>query len=111
MRNTFLQRAGTFFNLVGLTLLLLFIASLLGKNANGVLLFLSFTAFGVGFVFRRNKPVKESGRFVLVRRMNERSNQRRGARMNTRRNRGSIPGRRRPVSKSESEDEEENNEN
>jgi hypothetical protein len=71
-----LHRMGTFFILAGLALLVLFVGSILGKGTNAVILLLSLAAFFVGFMLRRNKPVKDSGRFGTIRRIRERSRQR-----------------------------------
>jgi hypothetical protein len=107
MSSTFLQRVGTFFNLVGLTLSLIFIGSVIGKHVQGIYLLLSITALIVGFLFRRNKAAKESGRFGMLRRMNERKAQRLGEARNNRR----MGGRRRPAPTTGNGNEEENNEN
>jgi hypothetical protein len=107
MSSSLLQRVGTFFNLVGLTLLLIFAGSVLGKHAQGIYLFLSFTALIVGFLLRRDKTTKESGRFGMLRRMNERKARRREEARNNRR----MGGRRRPAPMTGNGNEEENNKN
>ena len=70
------HRLGTFFLLVGLALLILFVASAMSKDTNGVYLPLSIIALGVGFLLRRNKPVNESGRFRILHQARERSRKR-----------------------------------
>ena len=101
-------RVGTFFVIIGLTLLLLFVGSVLGKETNGILLFLSFSALIVGVLLRRDKSVKESERFGILRRMNERKLQRRREQRNRGRKGGVLSGRRRPAPTTGSENEEEN---
>ena len=71
------HRIGSFFHLVGLTLMVIFVASILSKGTNATYLFLSFAAFFIGFMLRRNKPVQDSGRFTFVRRAGQRSHERR----------------------------------
>jgi hypothetical protein len=70
-------RIGTFFILAGLALLIIFIVSMVGKEAHGIYLFLSLAAFALGFLLHRNKTVNDSGRFGMIRRANERRSQRR----------------------------------
>jgi hypothetical protein len=70
-------RIGTFFILVGVGLLLLFIGSVMGNDINVVYLFLSLVSLFAGFMLRRNKPPVENQRFGALRRMNERNRQRR----------------------------------
>ena len=72
-----LVRIGTFFILVGLALLVIFIGSIMSKEINGMYLLVSLSAFFIGFLFRRNKPVSDSGRFGTIRRATERRRQRR----------------------------------
>ena len=72
------HRIGTFCHMVGLTLMVIFIASILSKGTNATYLFLSFAAFFIGIILRRNKPVQDSGRFAFVRRAGQRGQERRG---------------------------------
>ncbi len=65
-----LHRLGTFFILVGLALMVMFVGSIMSKEINVVYLFLSLVALFVAFLLRRNKPVNESGRFRIVRQAN-----------------------------------------
>ena len=76
------HRIGTFFHLVGLTLMLIFFASILSKGTNMSYLFLSFVAFFIGFILRRNKPVQDSGRFSYIRKAGQHSHERRAGKMN-----------------------------
>jgi hypothetical protein len=82
MEKNLIARIGTFFILVGLALLVIFIGSIMSKEINGMYLLLSLSAIFIGFLFRRNKPVNESGRFGTIRRATERGRQRREDRMN-----------------------------
>jgi hypothetical protein len=77
-----LHRVGTFFILVGLALMVMFIGSIMSKETNAIYFFLSFVSIFIGYLFRRNKPVNESGRFAALRRANERNRQRREEKMN-----------------------------
>lgn len=67
------HRIGTFCHMVGLTLMVIFVASILSKGTNVTYLFLAFAAFSIGFMLRRNKPVQDSGRFAFVRRAGQHS--------------------------------------
>jgi uncharacterized membrane protein YccC len=73
MKKSMVVRIGTFFIIVGLALLVMFVGSIMSKEIHGIYLLLSFTAFVVGFLFRRNRPVSDSGRFGTIRRLSERS--------------------------------------
>lgn len=75
-------RLGTFFHLVGLTLMLIFVGSILSKATNVTYFFLSFAALSIGFILRRNKPAKESERFSWVRKAGQRSHEHREAKLN-----------------------------
>jgi len=90
-----LHRLGTFFILVGLALMVMFVGTIMSKEINVVYLFLSLAALLIAFLLRRNKPVNESGRFRIVRQANQRSRQRRDDRMNNRYKRSDSPGGRR----------------
>ena len=76
------HRVGTFFILVGLGLLVMFIGSFLSKEVHTVYLLLSMAAFGLGYLFRLNKPVNENKRFEAIRRARERGRQRQEKRNN-----------------------------
>ncbi len=110
MKEDLVARVGTFFILVGLSLLVLFVGSIKGKDGNGIYLLLSFAAFITGWLCRRNRTVKESRRFGILHRVNEHNRKRREEYLNNRRNRGNPAGRRQ-VPSSGSNNEEENNEN
>ena len=71
-----LHRIGTFFILVGLALLVMFTGSVLSKDIHGTYLLLALGAFFMGYLFRRNKPVNDSGRFGTLRRVVRRSRKR-----------------------------------
>jgi len=85
-------RIGTFLILVGLALLIVFIGSIMGKDTNGIYLLLSFATIFLGFMLRRNRTIRESGRFGAIRRASEHSRQRREERMNNKHQRGGTPG-------------------
>jgi hypothetical protein len=90
-----LHRLGTFFILVGLALMVMFVGTIMSREINVIYLFLSLAALFIAFLLRRNKPVNESGRFRIVRQANQRSRQRRDDRMNNRYKRSDSPGGRR----------------
>ncbi len=69
-------RIGTFFLLVGLVLLILFLGSAMNKDTNVVFLVLAIVVLVLAYVFRRRTP-QDSGRFGTIRRVSERSRQRR----------------------------------
>jgi len=108
MENKFILRIGAFFILVGLALLVMFVGSVMSKEINGIYLLLSFAALFVGFLFRRNKPASDSGRFVTIRRAGERHRQRRTERINQKQKRGDPPGKRRQTPQPERENEQKN---
>jgi hypothetical protein len=64
-------RIGTFFQLVGLILLILFLGSGFSKQPVFPFLLGSLVAFIIGFLFRRNVPRSSSGRFGMVRKAHE----------------------------------------
>jgi hypothetical protein len=74
-------RIGTFFVLIGLGLLTLFVITVMGNEINVVYLLLSIPALFLGYIFRQRKPPSESARFGMIRRATERSRQRRQERM------------------------------
>jgi hypothetical protein len=73
------SRLGTFFLLIGVMLLILFVASILGKGMNLILLLLAFVALLGAYAFRPRKESQESGRFGSVRRLSQRGRERREA--------------------------------
>jgi hypothetical protein len=77
-----IARIGSFLILLGLALLVVFIGSFLAKEINGNYLLLSLATLFIGFLFRRNRPVNDSGRFGTIRRARERSRQSREERKN-----------------------------
>ncbi len=81
MEKNLIARIGTFFILIGLALLVIYVGSIMSKDINGIYLLLSLSAIFVGWLLRRNKPVNESGRFGTIRRATERGRQRREDRM------------------------------
>jgi hypothetical protein len=100
-----LVRIGTFFIVIGLVLLVMFVGSIMGKEIHGIYLFLSFAAFVVGFLFRRNRPVSDSGRFGSIRRASERSRLRREERLNQKQKRGNSPVKRGQITQAGRENE------
>jgi len=60
-------RIGTFFLLIGLFLLLLFLGSGFSRQPSFLFLFLSLISLLIGFLFRRNAPRPSSGRFDMIR--------------------------------------------
>jgi hypothetical protein len=77
-----LPRVGTFFILVGLALLVLFVGSAMSRDINVIYLLLSIVALLLGYHFRRSNQPSDSGRFGSIRRASERNRQRREERMN-----------------------------
>jgi hypothetical protein len=75
------RRLGTFFILVGLVLLVLFLGSVLSQDAKTNYLLLALVALFVGFLLGRNKENKDSGRFSSLRRASAASRQRREEQM------------------------------
>jgi len=74
MINEFLIRVGTFLILLGLGMLILFIASDYAQQANFDYLFWAVLAVTVGFMLRRRKtPPPPSGRFESLRKWTGRS--------------------------------------
>jgi len=70
-------RVGTFFFLVGIGMLLLFVGSVMAHEINLLFLPLGFIALFIGFMLWRKKPTVESTRFAYLRKVNEQSRQRR----------------------------------
>jgi hypothetical protein len=77
-----IPRIGSFFILIGLGLLTLFVISVWGNETNGMYLLFSLPALFLGFIFRRKAPPTESGRFGSIRRASEYNRRRREERMN-----------------------------
>ena len=79
MGKTILPRIGTFFILVGCGLLILFTGSIFASEFSLSILYLLFAAatFLLGFLFRRSAPRPEPTRFSGIRKVSQRSRQRR----------------------------------
>ena len=76
MLNEFLVRVGTFCILIGLGILVLFVASDASGQANFDYLFWAVLAVTLGILLRRRKPPSEpSGRFSTLRGIRDRSRQ------------------------------------
>ena len=76
------HRLGTFFILVGLVSLVLFVGSFISKDIKTTFLLIAIVALLVGFLMQRNKPTSDSGRFSAIRRASTASRQRREEKMN-----------------------------
>lgn len=75
--NQFIARLGTFFILLGIFFLIMFIASDAANQANFDYLLLGLVGLGFGFVFRRRaSPPPPSGRFGWYKNLREKSKQR-----------------------------------
>jgi len=72
-RKILLSRMGTFFLLIGVGLMILFVASDMGEVTHFGYFFLSLAAFGLGAILKRASapPPKPSQRFAGLRRMME----------------------------------------
>jgi len=77
MNSNIIPRIGTFLILMGLGLLILFVGSVSSKDSHYGYLFLSAATLFLGFVFRRSAPRPEPTRFAAIRRVSQRSRQRR----------------------------------
>ena len=77
MNNNFLSRVGSFFILVGLALLLMFVASVMSSEIHALYLLTSLVSFFVAFWLRRDKPESNSGRFRVIHQARERRHQHR----------------------------------
>jgi hypothetical protein len=77
-------RLGTFFILVGLVLLILFVGSYMSNDIKTSYLLLSILALLAGSILQHNKPASDSGRFSAIRRASAASRQRREEKMNQR---------------------------
>ena len=77
MNKSLPSRLGTFFILVGCGLLILFTGSVFAREFNLLYLLLAATTLFLGFAFRRAVPPPEPTRFSGIRRLSQRSRQRR----------------------------------
>ena len=77
MNNPFSFRLGTFFILVGCGLLVLFTGSVFAREFNLATLLFATATLLLGFAFRRAVPPAEPTRFSGIRKLSQRSRQRR----------------------------------
>jgi hypothetical protein len=77
MENNLIPRLGTFFILIGLGLLILFVGSAVSRDVHYSYFFLALGTLALGSLFRSKAPRKESSRFASVRKAQERTRQRR----------------------------------
>jgi hypothetical protein len=77
MNDHLLPRLGTFFILIGCGLLILFIGSIFAGEFNILYLFFSAIGLFLGFIFHRLAPHPEPTRFSAIRKIRQRSRQRR----------------------------------
>jgi fatty acid desaturase len=77
MNDHLLPRLATFFILMGCGLLILFIGSIFSGEFNILYLLFAATTFFLGFTFHRLAPRPDSTRFSTIRKMRDRSRQRR----------------------------------
>jgi cytochrome c biogenesis protein CcdA len=82
MNNDFLPRLGMFFFLVGFGLLILFTGSVFARESHLLYLLLGIAALSLGLFFRSKAPRPEPARFSGIRKVRQRSRQRRADRMN-----------------------------
>ena len=69
-KDPLISRLGTFFLVLGVGVLILFITSDLAQTPDFDLLFIAILLIGVGWLFQRRKPPKPaSGRFSMLRRI------------------------------------------
>lgn len=76
MNDHLLPRLGTFFILMGCGLLFLFIGSTFAGEFSILFLLFAAAAFFLGFMFHRLAPHPEPTRFSTIRKMRQRSRQR-----------------------------------
>jgi hypothetical protein len=76
MNDHLLPRLGTFFILMGCGLLVLFIGSIFSGEFNILYLLSAAATFFLGFTFHRIAPHPEPTRFSSIRRIRDRSRQR-----------------------------------
>jgi hypothetical protein len=77
MNKDFRPRIGTFFILVGCGFLVLFTGTVFAKESNIPYLLFAGVALFIGYIFRRSAPRPEPSRFSGIRKMSQRSRQRR----------------------------------
>jgi len=77
MNNSILPRLGTFFILVGGGLLILFTSSVFAREFNILYLLLAIAVLFLGFILHRAAPRPEPSRFAGIRKVSQRSRQRR----------------------------------
>jgi hypothetical protein len=76
------RRLGTFFTLIGLVLLVLYVGSVISSAARTSYLLVAIVALLAGILLQRNKPTGDSGRFSALRRASAATRQRREERLN-----------------------------
>ena len=77
-----LRRLGSFFILIGLILLVLYVGSVISKDGKASYLLVAIVALVAGILFQGKKPPNDSGRFNAIRRASATSRQRREEKMN-----------------------------
>jgi hypothetical protein len=82
MNKNFRPRIGTFFILVGCGFLVLFIGTVFAKESSIPFLLFAAAALFIGSIFHRNTPRPEPTRFSGIRKMRQRSHQRRENKQN-----------------------------
>jgi hypothetical protein len=80
-----LRRLGTFFVLVGLVLLVLYVGSVVTKDARTNYLLAGLVTLVLGLLLQQNQEHPDSGRFNAIRRASALSRQRREERLNQKR--------------------------
>jgi flagellar biosynthesis component FlhA len=74
MVNEFLIRIGAFFTLIGIGLIILFVATYLGNAPDFKYFFLGLISMFIGWrLSKRKAPPPPSGRFAYIRKMRENS--------------------------------------
>ncbi|HTX90415.1 MAG TPA: hypothetical protein VMC09_04280 [Anaerolineales bacterium] len=76
------SRLGPFFLLVGLVLLILFVGSAMSRSANALFLLAAVVSLALAYVARPRKESQDSGRFGSIRKMSQRSRERRDEQKN-----------------------------
>jgi predicted membrane protein len=77
MNKDYPTRLGNFFLLVGIAILFLFLASVFANEFNLTFLLLAVAALFLGFMLRNMVPPPEPTRFFGIRKVSQRSRQRR----------------------------------
>jgi hypothetical protein len=77
MRNHLLSRLGSFFVLIGIGLLILFIGSLFAREFSILYFLSSAVTLSIGSLLHRAVPKTASTRFSSIRRLSQRSRQQR----------------------------------